>query len=331
MFLQNPSEARLGGRVRIVAALAGVLAIALTSAGCGGSTKAEKNGVASASSWSFAARMLHRRSYTASAQLGGKVYVAAGMVGNSGRPLDLFERFDPAKNEWSSLTPLPERFSAGAATNFDGRIWVVGGNSETTSGRQVFAYDVQSQRWTEEPSLPAPRTNLAVVADGGELYAIGGLDPVEATKTVFVYDPSTRHWSKAAPLPKALQAHAAVVFHGEIWALGGRVRSGAIQRGVWIYNAGTNRWRAGPALPVPMETLGTSVSPGRIDAVLEHNYFTYDASSKRWLHGPSLEVPRHALGVFTIDDTLYAIGGCVVPQLEDSSVVEKIALRRIGD
>jgi hypothetical protein len=329
MFLRNPSDRRLRGRVKIVAAFLAALALAFASAGCG--SEPAKQGAASALSWSFAARMLHRRSYTASAELGGKVYVAAGMVGNSGRPLDLFERFDPAKNEWTSLTPLPERFSAGAAASFDGRIWVVGGNSETTNGRQVFAYDVQRARWTEEPSLPAPRTNLAVVADGGKLYAIGGLDPVEATKTVFVYEPSSRRWSKAAPLPKALQALAAVVFRGEIWALGGRVRSGTIQRGVWIYNPGTNRWRAGPELPTPMETLGTAVSPGRIDAVLEHNYFTYDPKTSRWLRGPSLEVPRHALGVFTIDATLYAIGGCVVPQLEDSSVVEKISLRRLGD
>jgi Kelch motif len=330
MFLRNPSEARLRGRLKIVAAFVAGIALGLASAGCG-SQPAEKGVAASAPSWSFAARMLHRRSYTASAELGGKVYVAAGMVGNSGRPLALFEQFDPAKSEWTSLTPLPESFSAGAAASLDGRIWVVGGNSETTSGRQVFAYDVQRRRWTEEPPLPAPRTNLAVVADRGKLYAIGGLNPVEATRTVFVYDLATRRWSKAAPLPKALQALAAVVFRGEVWALGGRVRSGTIQRGVWIYNPRTNRWRTGPTLPTPMETLGTSASTGRIDAVLEHNYFTYDSSSSRWLRGPSLEVPRHALGVFTINGTLYAIGGCVVPQLEDSSVVEKIALRRVGD
>jgi len=315
--------------MKIVAVLLGACALGLVAAACG--SQPVKNGAASGPSWSFAARMLHRRSYTASAELGGKVYVAAGMVGNSGRPLDLFERFDPIRNEWTSLTPLPERFSAGAAASFDGRIWVVGGNSETTNGRQVFAYDLQRARWAQEPSLPAPRTNLAVVAADGKLYAIGGLDPVEATKTVFVYDPSSRRWSKAAPLPKALQALAAVVFHGEIWALGGRVRSGTIQRGVWIYNPRSNHWRAGPTLPTPMETLGTSASSGRIDAVLESHYFTYDARTSRWLRGPSLHVPRHALGVFTVDGALYAIGGCVVPQLEDSSVVEKIPLRRLGD
>ena len=123
--------------MRIVAVVVAACALGLVASGCG--SEPAKQGTASAPSWSFAARMLHRRSYTASAELGGKVYVAAGMVGNSGRPLDLFERFDPAKNEWTSLTPLPEKFSAGAAASFDGRIWVVGGNSDTTNGRQVFA------------------------------------------------------------------------------------------------------------------------------------------------------------------------------------------------
>ena len=38
--------------------------------------------------------MSQRRSYFASAGLGGSVYVAGGMVGNSGRHLDAFARYD---------------------------------------------------------------------------------------------------------------------------------------------------------------------------------------------------------------------------------------------
>ena len=321
------SERRLRPRSTIVAAVVVAVALGLViGLAIVRRNEDENGGVAAKTGWTFASRMPHRRSYTASAQLGGKIYVAAGMVGNTGRPLDLFERFDPSRNRWSSLTPLPQAFSAGAAASLDRRIWVVGGNSSTANGRQVYAYDVRTARWSPEPALPAPRTNLAVVALGGKLYALGGLDPVDPTSTVFVYDPRSRHWSDAAPLPKALHALAAVVFRGEIWALGGRVRSGQIQRDVWIYNPQRNRWRAGPTLPTPMETLGTSASGDRIDAVLEHTFVTYDARTSRWQRGPSLEIPRHALAVYTIGDTLYAMGGCVVPQLEDSSVVEKLAL-----
>jgi hypothetical protein len=38
-------------------------------------------------------------------------------------------------------------------------------------------------------------------------------------------------------------------------------------------------------------------------------------------------VPRHALGLFAVDGRLWAIGGCVVPELADSRVVETFALR----
>ena len=277
--------------------------------------------------WAYAPRMPHRRSYTASAELDGKVYVATGMVGETGRPLDLVERFDPKRNEWTSLPTLPEAFSAAAGASYNGRIWVVGGNSEEVSGRQVYSYDVGKARWVSEAPLPAPRTNLTAVPLGGKLYAIGGLDPVEAARTVFVYDPRAKKWSRSTPLPKALHAHASVAFRGELWVLGGRLRSGKILKDVWIYNEKRKTWRPGPALPEPLETLGAAVTGDRIDVVLESTYFIYEGRPGAWRRGPSQNIPRHALAVYSIDGFLYAMGGCIVPQLEDSSVVEKIAIR----
>lgn len=291
--------------------------------------------------WAFARHMPHRRSYTASAELGGKVYVAGGMVGETGRPLDLFERFDAKRNEWTSLKPLPEPFSAGAAASLGGRIWVVGGNSqaagprqagaprqtdEQADGRQVYSYDVRRDSWRAEPRLPAPRTNLAVVALDGKLYATGGLDPFEPSRVVFVYDPSARRWSTAAPLPKPLHAHAAVVFRGELWVLGGRLRSQKIVRDVWIYNARQNRWRAGPPLLEPMDTLGADATRDRIAVVLHKTFLIYDARRGRWRRGPGQNVSRHALAAFAIDGTLYSVGGCIYPRLADTSTVEKIKL-----
>lgn len=281
---------------------------------------------ADAAEWSLAAHAPHRRSYTASAEIGGKIYVAGGMVGETGRPLDLLERYDPATDEWTSLSTAPEEFRAGAGAAFQGRLWALGGKSEDADGHQVYSYDIARDRWIAEPPMPAVRTNLAAVGFRGKLYAIGGLDPLHPAKTVFVYDPGTRRWTNAAPLPYALHAHAAVVFRGEIWVLGGRMRSGKIVRDVWIYSGG--RWRAGPDLPAPMETLGVAVSSdSRLDAILESLYYRYDAGTGRWERGPSLRVPRHALAAHTIGDTLFAMGGCIVPQLQDSPVMEKIPVR----
>jgi N-acetylneuraminic acid mutarotase len=166
--------------------------------------------------------------------------------------------------------------------------------------------------------------NHAAVVFGGKLYAIGGLDPVHPTKTVFVYDPRTRRWSRGTPLPVALHAHSASVFRDEIWVFGGRDRSIERQRGVWIYNPQRDKWRAGPSLPAKMDTLSTAVIGDRIDALVDDLYFIFDASSGQWRKGPTLNAPRHSLAAYTIGNTLYTVGGCLYPQLRDSTLMEKI-------
>jgi N-acetylneuraminic acid mutarotase len=325
----SPNRFRVAGRKLAIGAIVTALALGLITAATlfgGGATPTLPS--AAPPGWAFAPPMPHRRSYTASAEVGGSIYVAAGMVGNTGRPLNIFERFDPGRNEWISLPFVPESFSAAAGAALDGRMYVIGGNGSSSSkaadGRQVFAYDVARRRWSRKASLPAPRTNLAAVALGGRLYALGGLDPFHATRSVFSYDPARNRWLRAASLPEALHALAAVVFHGEIWVIGGQDAAGKATNRVWVYNPGRNRWRAGPRMPAPMETAGAAVAGDRIYVVLESVSLTYEAHTGRWTRGPRLEVPRHALAVFAVKGTtLYAMGGCVVPQLEDSSVVEK--------
>ena len=317
------SSPSLSDRLRRQLLTIAAFGLVLAAPGCGGGDG--DDGVA-IGEWEPAPQLTHRRSYPASAQVGGKIYVAAGMVGETGKPLDFLERFDPETGEWSRLASLPVAFSAGAGAVLEGRFWVTGGNnSKEVDGRQVYSYDVQADRWRAEPRLPATRMNHASVAFAGKLYVFGGLDPVNPTKTVFVYDPATRRWSEATPMPVALHAHSASVYRGEVWIFGGRDRSLARQRGVWIYDVENGRWRRGPALPQPMDTLSTAVNGDRIDALVDDYYFVFDG--ERWREGPTLDVPRHALAAYTIDDTLYAVGGCLHPQLRDSTVVEKIEAR----
>jgi N-acetylneuraminic acid mutarotase len=330
MSSQNRSSARIAAKKVGIAVLVVGLGLGLiTAATVFG--KSSEPALRDASEWRFAPPMPHRRSYTASAEIAGKVYVAAGMVGNTGRPLNLFERFDPAKGEWDTNLPLvPERFSAAAGVGLRRALYVIGGNGDpkdkAIDGRQVFAYDTVRRRWSRKASLPVPRTNLAAVALGGKIYALGGLDPNHATKTVFVYDPRSNRWSPGPPLPVKLHALAAVLFHGEIWVIGGQNITGAATNRVWIYTPRTHRWRSGPRMPYPMETAGAAVAGNEIHVVLEERYLIYDAQSQSWSRGPGLETPRHALAVYAIRGALYAIGGCISPQLEDSNVVEKLSL-----
>jgi Kelch motif len=313
----------------------GILVIAaalglITAATVFGKSDTAKLESAGSSHWSYAPHMLNRRSYAASAEIGDKIYVAAGMVGNSGRPLNLFEQFDPAENEWSSLPLVPEKFSAAAGVALGSSTYVIGGNGDpknmAVDGRQVFAYDTVRKRWSRKASLPKVRTNLAAVDLGGEIYALGGLDPVHATNSVFIYNPAKNRWRVGPHLPEKLHALTAVRFHGEIWVIGGQDARGKATNRVWIYNAKSRKWRSGPRMPRRMETAGAAVLDDKIHVVLETKYLIWDARSRRWTIGPGLETPRHALAVFAVENTLYAIGGCVIPQLEDSAVVERIGL-----
>jgi len=325
MSWPSRSDLRVSGKAKLLTALGLVVAVGVAVA-LGFVLGGNSGSARSASHWSWAPPMVNRRSYTSYAEMHSKFYVAAGMVGNTGRPLNVLERFDPATGNWTTLRPLPVSFSAGAGAVLDNRMYVVGGDSPETNGRQVFRYDASRNSWQRVTPLPAPRTNLTAVGLGGKLYAIGGLNPVQPVATVFVYDPRTSRWSKAAPLPEALHAMGATVFHGEIWVLGGRLHDLAISRRVWIYNPKQNRWRSGPSLPKPMDLLGVTTVDDRIHAVLESTYVIYDGRTGRWTSGPPLAVPRHALGLFAADGRLYAIGGCITPQLEDSSADETLAL-----
>jgi N-acetylneuraminic acid mutarotase len=315
MSWQSLSD-RLRGQLVTIAAVGLLLGLGACGGGDGG-------GDVSIGEWEPAPQLTHRRSYPASVEIGGKIFVAAGMVGETGKPLDFLERFDPETGVWTDLTRLPLAFSAAAGAEFQGRFWVIGGdNSKEVDGRQVYSYDLAADSWRSEARLPATRMNHAAVAFRGKLYALGGLDPVNPTRTVFVYEPATRRWTEGTPMPVALHAHSASVYRGEIWVFGGRDRSLARQTGVWIYNVEKREWRRGPSLPEPMDTLSTAVNGDRIDALVDDYYFVFDG--ERWHEGPTLDVPRHALAAYTIDGTLYAVGGCLHPQLRDSTVVEQI-------
>ena len=278
--------------------------------------------VASAGSpapWRTATSMPERRSYFAAAAIGGQIYVSGGMVGATGKYVNRLERFDPAREVWRRLPDQPQPARAGAGAAYRGSLYVLGGQTPARVTRRVLAYDPRAARWSSAPPLPSPRYNAAAAALGGRLYVAGGVRRIDPVRTVFVFD--GRRWSAVAPLPQALHTEALVAYRGELWSIGGFDRNGDAVRSVWIYSPRTDRWRAGPRLARPVAMVGATAAGGEIYAVSE-DVFEHYRPGAGWKLGPRLEVPRHALGLFALDRRLWAVGGCVVPELADSRVVE---------
>jgi Kelch motif/Galactose oxidase, central domain len=304
--------------VAVVIALLVALAAALGTLGDG----AEE---AQAAPWELAQPMSQRRSYIAAAEIGGQIYAAGGMVGETGRPLDLVARYDPASDEWDTLRRLPEPLRAAAGAAEGGLFYVIGGTTADGNTADVNAYDPETNEWTPRAPLPEPRFNHAALELDGRIYVLGGYLEGEERRDVFVYDPATDSWSDGPELPVPNHAFDAVAVDGEIWMIGGR-SGDEILRDVWILDPETGRWREGPTMPEPMELLGAAVAGDEIHAVWESTYQVYDRATGEWSTGPRSLVTRHGLQTFYIDGVLFTVGGCTT-RLVDSPIVERRVLR----
>ena len=118
-------------------------------------------------------------------------------------------RFDPAKNTWEPLTPLPEPRSSFDAAVLGGRVYVVGGwslNGDADETWHDTAWSADLSRtplvWEPLPAPPFVRRALSVAAAGGKIFAVGGMQREGGpTRRVDVYDPASRTWSRAPDLP----------------------------------------------------------------------------------------------------------------------------------
>lgn len=318
---------RVSGALALAAAACVVSTQALTLVGCSGEPEAgppSGTGPAEEGGWTRAASMSQRRSYIAAAQVERYIYAAGGMVGETGRPLATFARYDTSSDRWQTLRPLPVPTRAAAAAAVDGRLYVIGGTTPEGNTNAVWMWD--GAAWWPKAPLPDARFNHAAVALDGRIWVLGGYESGRERADVFVYDTQADLWRRSSPLPRPTHAFGAVAFGRELWVIGGR-RGESVLREVWTYApAGGRGWRRGPDLVEPMELLGAAVVEDEIHAVWEHVYQIYHASDGRWRRGPKPLVTRHGLEVFAAGGALYTVGGCTTA-LRDSSVVERLALR----
>jgi len=241
------------------------------------------------------------------------------MVGDSGRPLATFTRYDARLDDWETLPQLPVATRAAAAAVVDGIFYVLGGTTPEGNTAAVWAWDGES--WSARAPLPTPRFNHSAIELGGRIYVLGGFLRGEELRDVVIYDVEQDSWSSTTPLPRRNHAFDVVDFRGELWAIGGR-RGEEVLREVWILDPRTGRWREGAAMPKPMELLGAAVVGDQIHAVWESTYQIYDAGTGRWSQGPRPNVTRHALQTFYARGALYTVGGCTTA-LRDSPIVER--------
>ena len=133
----------------------------------------------------------------AMAVLDGKVYVSGGMIEEPEtggvRNTASVERYDPARNAWESVAPLPSARHALALVAYENHLYAIGGYGDAEGiGVLVESYDPETDTWRGERPLQAPRAFFGAAVARGAIWCIAGRLDREGTIEVFDPDGGSR-------------------------------------------------------------------------------------------------------------------------------------------
>jgi len=279
-----------------------------------------------AAAWITFAPTLIPRQEVAVTAANGKLYVIGGLSGN--KVVVNVEEYDPLKNSWRFVAPLPEPLHHTAAASIGNSIYVVGGFATLAFNAvaTVYRYDIDTDQWTRVADLPAPRGALAAVAIQGKIYAVGG---VPGGRALTVYDPATNHWTTLPDMPTAREHLAAAAASGILFVAGGRLlrNTNAFE----CYEPEFNRWTILPPMPtarggIAAATLGNRIyvfggegNPDTPTGVFEETE-SFDLATFTWRTEPAMPNPRHGIGAATIGNFIHIPAGALVQGFGTSDI-----------
>ena len=143
--------------------------------------------------WKRKADMPTSRAGFDTAAVNGKIYAIGGVTGvwGKGTVLSTVEEYDPATDTWKEKVDMPFAKRGLAASELNGKIYVVGGEGEG-GGKfhsSVLEYDPMADAWREVADMPTRRGYFSNAAVDGRIYAIGGITGNAPLPTVEEYDP----------------------------------------------------------------------------------------------------------------------------------------------
>lgn len=155
---------------------------------------------------------------------GDYIYIIGGYY-NTGFSRYVY-RYSISSNTFTTKTNIPAVRGNGSTFIYNGYIYYVGGESNTTGVTTVY-YALMSAAtwvWSTRAVIPSARTCFSGVFDPAAnlFYVIGGLLSGAPVATVFVYNPVANTWSSTFPsLPYVAAYKSSVIKNGIIYSFGG--------------------------------------------------------------------------------------------------------------
>lgn len=256
------------------------------------------------------------------AALDGEVYVLGGFTPTVTASVQVYS---PEEDSWRDAADFPVVFHHPNVAAVDGRLYVLGfhaGSGQRMADGSAYAYDPQTDTWTERASLPlgTERGASCVTVFQGKIYVFGGTNDI-ALAEASVYDPAQDSWEALPLLPIARHHCIAAVYNEKIYIVSGRdVVIEEVQTQSFVFDPVTQVYEEVAPILTPRGGAAGGELNGRIyvfggegnvndENGIFHEAEEYDPMADTWASLPDMAVPRHGLGAAVIGDRMYLPGG----------------------
>lgn len=127
--------------------------------------------------WTVKEPMPTARHHLASSVVDGKLYAIGGRQDDDDGTyfsVAANEIYDPNKDSWATLEPMPTLRSSLVSAAISGRIYVCGGEERNLVSNVTEKYDTETNKWSTEPPMPTARHGYIAGAFQDKIYVIGG-------------------------------------------------------------------------------------------------------------------------------------------------------------
>jgi N-acetylneuraminic acid mutarotase len=168
--------------------------------------------------------------------------------------------YDPKKNAWSILEPIPQRIGYGVTAVIGKDLYLLGGvDADSNLNRDI--YKLHAGQWRKIGKSPAGFAYPAFATIGPKIYVFGGsasaTDVTKATNDAWVYNAKTGEWSKLEAIPgPPRQIFSGTALGAKIYVFGGVTQKTgekiANLDDAFCLDTKTGKWTRIKKLPQPM-------------------------------------------------------------------------------
>jgi len=249
-------------------------------------------------------------------------YATTGTSATSQVTKDLY-KYDPATDSWTQLNDFAgEARSFAIGAPYNGKAYMGFGLSLTTFLNDLWEFDPATETWTQLASCPcAGRRHPALIIRDDRIFVGLGDGAAGNLNDWWSYDMNTDSWTQQPSLPGPVRHHPFMFTAGDHVYAGMGHGGNNIYKDWYEFDITTDTWTQMQDFPGEARVAGTQFDMGGYGFVLsgdgdDHSFmgegemWKYDPFNDDWEQLPSHPgISRWAPGSFTINNTVYFIGG----------------------